>query len=123
MALLYLTSGDAYLGTRRLTVTVTDPAGVRVDLSGIDLTFMVKESKADTDVEAIITKTTPTDVEIAVPQSGATLGVAYIAIAEPDTYFLDGRYLWELEADDAEGPLTLARGAVWIRGDLVRGAS
>lgn len=119
MANLYIVSGDDYADTRRLTITVTDPDGVAVDLSATDLTFMVKESRVDLDVDAVITKTTPTDIELASPQSGTTKGIAYLTLEAADTATLEGRYRWELEGDDAEGVITLAAGTLFIEPDLI----
>jgi hypothetical protein len=119
---LYVISGDAYTGVRRLTVTATDPAGAALDLTGTTLVFMVKRRRSDEDADALISKQTPTDVEIASPQSGATKGKAYIALEEEDTEDLDGRYYWELEAGDAVGRLTLAAGVFRVTADLVEGS-
>lgn len=120
MANLHLRSGDDYLDNRRLIVTVTDrETGDPVDISATDLTFMVKASRRDDDVDALITKTSAGDIEIAAPQSGATLGKAYIAIEAADTDSLDGVYKWELQGEDASGVITLADGVLFVLADLV----
>ena len=120
-----LTSGDSYTGARRLVITVTDPDGAALDLSASTLTFMVKVRLSDNDIDALITKvsTDVAEIEIASPQTGATKGKAYLTLEEDDTYTLAGRYVWELEADDAAGKLTLAKGAVYIASDLIEGAA
>lgn len=118
MSLLYLTSGDAYLEGRRLDITVTDASDATVDLTGMTLTFMVKHQG-----DVLITKVTPSDIEIASPQTGTTKGVAYIALEEADTADLKGRYVWELEAVDSVGAVTLASGALYIKSDLITGGS
>jgi len=119
MSNLHIRSGDDYTNVRRLTITVTDIDGTPIDISGIDLTFMVKAQKADADVDALFTKTTPTDIEIASPQAGATLGKAFLSIPGTDTDVLDGRYRWELEGDDAAGNITLADGVLFVEHDLI----
>lgn len=116
MSNLYVTSGDAYTGVRRLVITVVDPDGAAVDLTGTTLRFMVKRRRSDAD--ALIDEV-PT---LASPQSGATEGVAYIALAEDDTDDMAGKYLWELEADDAIGKITLASGGFYVARDLIEGA-
>lgn len=116
--IIYLTSGDAYTDTRRLTMTVTDQANTAVDLSATDLIFRIESSTGD----VLVTKETPTDIEIAV-QSGATLGVCYVTLEEADTDGLAGRYLWELEGTDAGGSLTLGHGSVYIKGDIILNAA
>lgn len=121
MASIYVTSGDAYLAARRLVVTVTDDDGATVDISTTALTFMVKRKRTDDDSAALITKVTPTEIEVATPQTGATKGKAYIELEEADTDDLDGKYLWELEADDAIGKVTLAAGGFYVTADLVEG--
>lgn len=125
MALLYVTSGDAYTGTRRLVITVTDPDGAVLDLSATTLVFMVKERSSDDDADALISKSSDdiAEIEIASPQSGGTKGKAYLSLEEDDTEDLAGRYVWELEAEDADGKLTLAKGAVYIASDLIEGAA
>ena len=117
MSNLTVVSGDAYTGVRRLVVTVTDTAGAAVDLTGATLTFMAKRRRSDDDDAAVISKTP----ELASPQTGATKGVAYIALAEADTATLSGRYLWELSADDAVGVVTLASGNLYVTADLIEG--
>lgn len=112
---LTLTSGDAYTGDRRLTVTVTDPDGGATDLTGIALSFLVKRRRSD--AVATIEKLTPTDVAI----TDAPGGIARIILTEADTAALSGKYLWELEADDAEGKLTLASGGFYVVADLITG--
>lgn len=121
MSSLYVTSGDAYANERRLVVTVAETE--ESDLTGVTLTFMVKDRRSDDDADALIVKTTEDGIEIASPQTGDTAGVAYIEIAEADTAELAGRYYWELEATDSIGALTLARGSMYIGADLVTGAA
>lgn len=118
MANLHIVSGDDYADTRRLVITVRDEDGQPVDLTSTDLTFMVKSSRLDDDVDAVMTKTTPVDIELAV-QSGDTEGKAYITIEAADTATLEGRYRWELEGADAEGTITLASGVLFIEPDLI----
>jgi hypothetical protein len=122
MANLYLTSGDDYAGVRALVITVTDPdTGDTIDISATDMTFMVKENRGDADEDALIAKTTPTDITIANPQTGATKGLAYLTIDAADTVGLAGRYRWELEGDDSGGVITLADGVLFVKGDLIVG--
>ena len=120
MANLHVRSGDDYLNTRRLIITVTDrETGEAVDISSTDLTFMVKSSRLDDDVDALITKTEISGIEIAAPQTGATKGVAYLSLEAADTASLDGRYRWELEGEDAAGVITLADGVLFVLSDLI----
>ncbi len=114
---LYIVSGDDYLGARRLVVTVTDDEEAAVDLTGTDLAFMVKRRRTDDDDAAVITKTPA----LASPQTGDTEGVAYIELAATDTDDLSGRYLWELQADDSVGVITLASGGFYVTTDLIEG--
>lgn len=118
MANIHVVSGDEYLGVRRLVITVTDENDAAVDLTGTSLTFMVKRRRSDDDDAALIT-VTPT---LASPQTGATEGVAYIALTAADTASLSGKYLWELEADDSVGVITLASGNFYVTPDLIEGA-
>lgn len=117
---IHVTSGDAYglsgSDDRRLLIVVVDPAGAAVDLTGVDLTFLVRRRST-----TAFTKVTPTQILIANPQTGATKGKAYITLAEADTDDLDGRYRWELEADDAVGKITLAAGKFYVTADLIEG--
>lgn len=110
--------GDDYTGVRRLVVTVTDEAGAAVDLTGTTGTFMVKRHKTDSDAGALITES----IVLASPQSGATKGVAYIALTAADTEDLDaGSFYYEIEAQDSIGVITLAAGRFTITADLIRG--
>jgi hypothetical protein len=121
---IYVTSGDQYgingSDDRRITLTVTK-AGVAVDLTGATLKFLVKRRRLDADADALITKTTSSGITLASPQSGATKGVAYLTLDEANTDDLSGRYLWELEGDDAVGKVTLAAGVFNVKADLVTG--
>lgn len=119
MSNLFVTSGDSYTGERRLTVTVTDPDGSATDLTGVDLTFMVKRRRGDADDDALITKVVGAG-QIEVTNAGG--GIARITLAEANTASLAGRYYWELEADDAEGKLTLASGGFYVQADMITGA-
>ena len=105
-------SGDAYTGARRLTITVRDSQGATVDLTGTTLTFSVNKLGVN-----VFEKTTPTDIELASPQSGATKGVAYLALPSALTADLSGIYDWELEAVDAVGAITLADGRFDVLAD------
>lgn len=116
---IHVTSGDAYVDDRRLTITVTDADDATVDLSATDLTFMVKRRRSDADADALITKVTPAEIEIASPQTGATKGVAYLSLEESDTADLNGRFLWELEGEDSAGKVTLADGGFYVKRDLI----
>lgn len=119
--IIYLTSGDAYTDTRRLTMTVVDQTNTTVDLSATDLIFRIESSDGD----VLVTKTTSdiAEIEVANPQTGATKGVCYVTLDEIDTDELSGRYLWELEGTDAGGTMTLGHGAVYIRSDIILNAA
>ena len=117
--IIYLQSGDSYTDTRRLTMTVTDQTDTTVDLSATTLIFRIESAQGD----VLVTKQTPTDIEVASPQTGATKGVCYVTLDEVDTDDLSGRYLWELEGTDAGGSMTLGQGAVYIKGDIVLNAT
>jgi len=120
---LSLRRGDAYVDTRRLVITAVDAAGVAIDLTGTAIRFMVKAALNDADADAILSKVTGSGITLADPQSGATLGKAYIAIAAADTTSLRaGRYWYELEATDSIGVITLAAGTFMLVADLIRGA-
>ncbi len=112
---IYIRSGDDYLDGRRLVVTATDN-GAAIDLTGVDLTFEVKRT---TRGDAIITKTVGAGIEIAVPQVATTMGVAYIELEAADTEDLAGRFLWELQAQDAVGIVTLGSGSLYVKTDLI----
>ena len=85
-----------------------------------DLIFRIESSTGD----VLVTKTTAdvAEVEIA-PQTGATLGVCYVALDELDTYELAGRYLWELEGTDNTGTVRLGHGAAYVRSDIILNAT
>ena len=118
---LYVVSGDAYTGVRRLVVTVVDENDAAVDLTGTTMTFMVKRRRTDDDADALITKAVGTGVTLATPQSGATKGIAYIALDPTDTEDLSGKYPWELAAEDSVGPIRLAAGWFRVASDLIVG--
>lgn len=117
MSNIRVVSGDAYLQDRRITLTATDIDGAAIDLTGTDLTFWVQRRRGDS--TRLIEKTTLDGIEIASPQTGDTKGVCYLELDELDTEDLEGRYLWELEADDAIGKLTLGGGKFYVDPDLV----
>ena len=120
MAGIYVTSGDDYgldgANDRRLVITVTKD-GSTVDLTDVDLTFMVKRRRSDDDDAAVITKT-PVAAD---PQTGATKGKAYLTLEAEDTADLSGKLLWELQATDVVGVITLASGGFYVAADLIEG--
>lgn len=116
MSTLIVTSGDAYTGSRRLTVTVTDPGGSATNLTGVTLKFMVKRRVLDADADAVITKVMgAAQIQI----TSALGGIARIGLLEADTADLLGTYKWELEATDADGKITLAAGDFTVVADLI----
>src|SRR5690242_1341657 len=118
--IIYLESGDGYVGIRRLEMTITDNTGTAVDITNTDLIFRIESSTGD----VLVTKTTDDVAEIEIaPQTGATLGVCYVALDQMDTAELGGRYLWELEGTDNTGTVTLGHGAVYIRSDIILNAA
>lgn len=119
MSTLTLTRGDDYAGDRRLVITVVDADDAPLDLTGMDLTFAVYASGGSTTAE--ISKTTDSGIALASPQSGDTLGLAYITIDSADTASLvPGRMRkWELEAEDGDGKVTLARGVFVLEADSI----
>lgn len=124
MSALTIRRGDAYTTSRRLVVTVVDPAGATVDLTGTTIRFMVKRNRDAADAAAVISKSIGAGVTLASPQTGATKGVAYIAIDPADSAPLNAshRYVWELEATDSVGVITLAGGTFAVQADLIRGS-
>lgn len=126
MTNIYVKSGDAYLsggalGDRRILLTITKAGALR-DLTGVDLTFMVKRRPSDADEDALITKVTPTEIALAADQTTTGKGLAYLSLEEADTASLLRRYRWELQAEDAAGPITLAGGGFYVEADLIEGA-
>lgn len=117
MSSLFVTSGDAYVGSRALQVTVVDPDGSATDLTGIDLTFLVKQGLDDADADAVITKTVGTGITVAAPLTG----MATIDLSEADTADRAGMFPWELQGVDANGRVTLASGSLYISPDLITG--
>lgn len=98
----------------------TASVDVTTDITGAELTFLVKARRHDADADAVITKTTGDGITV----TDASLGLATIALAAADTDDLDTRpfYRWELQAVDATGAThTLATGRFVLIRDLVRG--
>ena len=123
MTAIRVTSGDDYgidgSNDRRLVITVTKD-GATVDLTDTELTFMVKRRRSDDDDDAVITKTVGDGLTLADPQTGATKGKAYLTLEAADTDDLSGKLLWELQAEDAVGVITLAAGGFYVTADLIR---
>lgn len=122
--MLEVTRRDTYTGVRRLVVTVTDEAAAAVDLTGTEIRFMVKRRRTDDDDDALISKSTSSGIAIASPQTGATKGVAYIALTgdeDGDTDVASGAWFYELEATDSIGIITLAAGRFVVLADLIEG--
>lgn len=105
-----------------LTLTVTDPdTGDPVDITGGELTFLVKRDIGDDDADALVTKTVGDGIGIA--DQIADTGQATVTIASADTDGIEpGVYPWELQAVLAASVKTLARGRIRIARDLVRTA-
>lgn len=120
--MIEVTRRDAYTGARALVITVVDEAGAAVDLTGTSIRFMVKRRRTDDDDDALISRATGSGITLASPQSGATKGVAYIALIGAQTDVDAGAWFYELEATDSIGVITLAAGRFVVAADLIEGA-
>ena len=120
MSELAIVRGDSYEGDRALQVTCVEADGTtELDLTGIDLAFMVKRRRGDADDDALITATIGSGITVADP----TDGTAVIELDDVDTDDLPvGLFHWELQATDADGPITLASGRFRVTADLIREA-
>jgi hypothetical protein len=126
MSNLVLNQGDDQV----LDVAVTDPPNnSATNLAGCKLWFYVKALPSDSDIEAVIAKSSPSNgITIGQP---ATLGTATIAIDGADTASLPsavlGRNLvWALQIRDGSmaGKITtLATGTLIINRDLIQATS
>ena len=104
-----------------LDVVVTDrDTGDPIDLTGAELTFMVKRDRRDADADAILAKTVGSGITVAAP----TTGIAVVAIDAADTdAATPGACWWELQSVDVTSKVhTLASGRFVITADLVREA-
>lgn len=110
--------GDDYTGARRLVITVTDPAGAAVDLTGTAVKFMVKAHPTDADAAALISKSTTSGIALA--DQVASKGVAYLTLTATDTNIAPDAHWYEIQATDSLGVITLASGRFWVTADLIR---
>lgn len=119
MSVITITRGDAYEGVRRLVITALDAEGEPYDLTGQTLRFGIFASRRATSAELL--KTTADGIEIATPQTGATKGIAYVELTDAETADLPvgGFPMWELEAEDGSGPLTLNGGRLVVKPELI----
>lgn len=117
MTYLSITRGDDGI----LDVVVTDrDTGDPIDLTGAELTFMVKRDRRDDDDDAILTKTVGSGITVSAPATG----VAVVAIDAADTdEETPAACWWELQSVDVTSKVhTLAAGRFAITADLVREA-
>lgn len=77
-------------------VTITDSGGTAIDITGYTFLFVVKSNLSDEDPVAIIKK-------IITSHSDPTNGVTQIIIDEADTADKHGKYLYDLQMEDASG--------------------
>ena len=101
--------GYFFLGEDKvLEFTVLQADGVTPqDISGWDLSWMLKASKDDLDVDALIRKLTPTEVYLSDP----TAGVCRVTVLAEDTDPIDpGKYFHELKRMDAGQETVLSFG-------------
>lgn len=109
MSFLSMYRGD----DRVITITASE------SLDGCDVWFTAKRRRSDADDDAVIQKTSPTDITI----DGVT---AQVAIDAADTAELDhGTALfWDVQVFDTDGNLhTVASGRLSIVGDITRATS
>lgn len=112
MSVLELTRGDDRVLDVALSEAVSD---------GALLEFTVKRSYADSDEDAVITKSSDVDGEIAFEESA---GTASITIDAVDTQDLDvaPAYVWDVQMTSSAGKITtVARGRFVIIPDVTRG--
>jgi hypothetical protein len=107
------------------TVTVRDPAGAVVALTGATLRFTAKYRPSDVDADAIITKVTGAGITHDADQVGAGKGKATIAFVPSDTATLAAPIVlvWDVQLRDAATLVqTVAGGSIRIRADVSRTA-
>ena len=92
-------------------VSVTDEAGRILDLTGATVSFMVKNSVRDADINAVITKTSDNPAEISI--TNPVGGICEVIIVPDDTDSLPvKRYVYEIKvltADNKKYTLSLGK--------------
>lgn len=107
------------------SVTVRDPAGALIDLTGATLRFTAKYRAGDLDVDSVITKTTGSGITHAADQPGVGKGIATIALLPADTVDLAAPLvlIWDVQLRDAATLVqTVASGSLRVRADVSRTA-
>lgn len=96
--------------------TVYQADGVSVqDITGWSLSWMVKKKKTDTDVSALINKTTAAGIALTTPSSG----VATVTVTDDDTVSLkDGTFYHELKRTTTGAEVVLAFGTARLQKSL-----
>jgi hypothetical protein len=109
--------------TRRYQVTVTDDAGLPVDLSGASIYFTVRKkySSSSDDTDAVFQKSVGNGISI----SDASSGSIAIVIAPTDTRALPASlFLYDLQVNTGAGDvITAALGEFAVKADVTRRAT
>ena len=108
--------------TRTLKVTITDGAGVPIDITGHKLYFTLKANKTDADIAAAL------QVSALMPTgANSTAGIGYLTITSADTNSVTpGRYYYDIQWVQP-GPVpfvkTMDEGRVRVLADITRTTS
>lgn len=118
MSTLRMYRGD----TQLLDVVVVDEAGAAVDISGSDIRFTAKRKPSDPDLDAIITKTLGSGIDLV---GGGLAGECQVTIDPVDTDSLTKQttLTWDLQLVDGGGAVkTAAFGRLMVLVDISRTA-
>ena len=116
MSLLTLHRGD----TEVYTISLTNDAGTALDLTGLTITFTAKRRPTDSDLDAVLSKSTADGIVV---DDDPTTGIAVLTIDPADTEDLtDLRSLyWDIQVDDGAGDVrTPLLGLLAITADITR---
>lgn len=111
-----MTRGDS----ATIVLTVVDGAGAPLDLTGKTLIFTAKRAVVDPD-PGVFQKRTGAGIAIRSPQSGATKGVADVAILPADTAGLPAyrtTLIYDAELVDGGAVSTLETGTLTVAPDV-----
>jgi hypothetical protein len=109
MADFTMFSGD----TKVLQITVTDEAGAAIDLTGVDLVWVLAKKVT---AAPLVTKEIGTGITI----TDAAAGKFEVAIAPADTENIKGDYYHECQMDAGGAISTIMTGKVTITPDAIK---
>jgi len=106
--------GDSY----GMTLNFKDVNEAPIDIQDRTFTFTLKTHWSIPDVNALAQKV----VAIGNPDAGGAAGILFISLTGAETTLAPGKYVYDIQMENAGLTTTILLGSITVVGDITRGA-